>query len=265
MCNVAAVGYQVRPGRSRSSRPIAGCSHCTGSPACGWLIQALHRALGRLPRRGFRRQHRQGARERRGSAATAGRGDRAPAGLAGRAAPGRSRRSSSGRRTARRPPPRSPRRLRPGGRRSRARRTTLWPSSRTASSARIVEPPVVTTSSTSMQRSLGSSSGPSIRRASPCCLASLRTKNAFTSAPPASAAQAIGSAPIVIPPTAVARQVARLSGDQLGERLRNPLAAGSRAWRRPGNERSRRWSARPRRSRAHARAAPPAARAWASC
>ena len=43
-----------------------------------------------------------------------------------------------------------------------------------------------------------------MRRSRPWSLASLRTKNAFTSAPPASAAQAIGSAPIVIPPTAVA-------------------------------------------------------------
>ncbi len=81
---------------------------------------------------------------------------------------------------------------------------TSCPSLRIASSARRVEPPVVTTSSTSMQRSAASSSGPSIRRARPWVLASLRTKKALTSAPPANAAQAIGSAPIVMPPTAVA-------------------------------------------------------------
>ena len=43
-----------------------------------------------------------------------------------------------------------------------------------------------------------------MRRASPWALTSLRTKKTFTSAPPASAAQATGSAPIVMPPTAVA-------------------------------------------------------------
>ncbi len=80
----------------------------------------------------------------------------------------------------------------------------VWPSPRSASIARTVEPPVVTTSSTTMQRSPVRSAGPSIRLARPCCLASLRTKKAFTAAPPASAAHAIGSAPIVIPPTASA-------------------------------------------------------------
>ena len=43
-----------------------------------------------------------------------------------------------------------------------------------------------------------------MRRDRPCALTSLRTKKTLTSAPPASAAQATGSAPIVIPPTAVA-------------------------------------------------------------
>src|SRR5687768_3556978 len=79
---------------------------------------------------------------------------------------------------------------------------TSKPSARTASIACTVEPPVVTTSSTIRQRSPWSSGGPSTRRWSPCCLASSRTKNAFTSAPPASAAQAGASAPIVSPPTA---------------------------------------------------------------
>ena len=67
-----------------------------------------------------------------------------------------------------------------------------------------VEPPVVTTSSTIKQRSPSSSTGPSIQRCRPCSFFSLRTKKALTGAPAASAAQATGSAPIVMPPTAVA-------------------------------------------------------------
>ena len=70
---------------------------------------------------------------------------------------------------------------------------------------------MVTTSSTTRHFSPGSSSGPSIRLERPCCLASLRTKKAFTSAPPASAEQATGSAPIVMPPTAVAPSSAALA------------------------------------------------------
>ena len=57
-----------------------------------------------------------------------------------------------------------------------------------------------------------------MRRDRPCALASLRTKKALTSAPPASAAQATESAPIVIPPTAVASHCARALGEQLAER-----------------------------------------------
>ena len=75
----------------------------------------------------------------------------------------------------------------------------------TRSIAAIVALPVVTTSSTIRQRSAaGSSSGPSIPRCRPWALTSLRTKKALTSAPAASAAQATGSAPMVMPPTAVA-------------------------------------------------------------
>ena len=98
----------------------------------------------------------------------------------------------------------SPPRRRRAGRAPRSTPQTSWPSARTASIACTVEPPVVTTSSTIRQRSPCSSGGPSMRRWRPCCLTSLRTKNAFTSAPPASAAQAGASAPIVSPPTAVA-------------------------------------------------------------
>ena len=47
---------------------------------------------------------------------------------------------------------------------------------------------------------------------------SLRTKNAFTSAPAASAAHATGSAPIVMPPTAVAPCALGLGPNQLAER-----------------------------------------------
>ena len=54
------------------------------------------------------------------------------------------------------------------------------PSSRMRSIAWTVEPPVVTTSSTTRQRSPGSSSGPSTHRCSPCCFLSLRTKKALT-------------------------------------------------------------------------------------
>ena len=56
-----------------------------------------------------------------------------------------------------------------------------------------------------------------MRRDSPCCLASLRTKKALPSNPAPRAAQATGSAPIVIPPTAVAPQGARVAGDELAE------------------------------------------------
>ena len=49
-------------------------------------------------------------------------------------------------------------------------------------------------------------------------MASLRTKKAFARAPPASAAQATGSAPIVIPPTAVAPHSRELRGEQRAER-----------------------------------------------
>ena len=84
--------------------------------------------------------------------------------------------------------------------------------------ALIVEPPVVTTSSTIRQRSPGSSGGPSIQRWSPCALRSLRTKKAFTSAPAARAAQATGSAPIVRPPTAVAPTRSASARDELAER-----------------------------------------------
>ena len=69
--------------------------------------------------------------------------------------------------------------------------------------AATVDPPDVTTSSTTRQRSPGSSKGPSMRRWRPWALVSLRTKNADTSAPPARAAQASGSAPMVSPPTAL--------------------------------------------------------------
>ncbi len=140
--------------------------------------------------------------------------------LSGPDAPDRPRRSwSAPRRGRRRRRPRGSPRAPPASRSQIASTPhSSKPSSRTASSARIVEPPVVTTSSTSMQRSPRSSSGPSIRRARPCALASLRTKNALTSAPPASAEQAIGSAPIVIPPTAVAPHSRGLGGDQLTER-----------------------------------------------
>ena len=86
-------------------------------------------------------------------------------------------------------------------------------------------------------------------------MTSLRTKNALTSAPPASAAQAIGSAPIVIPPTAVASQSRAWAATSSAERQEAGRAAGSRAWRRPGTGRCGRSSARPRRSRARGRAA----------
>ena len=82
----------------------------------------------------------------------------------------------------------------------------------------MVEPPVVTTSSTTRQRSPGSSGGPSIQRCRPCALRSLRTKKPLTSAPAASAAQATASAPIVMPPTAVAPRRCGLGGHQLAQR-----------------------------------------------
>ena len=49
-------------------------------------------------------------------------------------------------------------------------------------------------------------------------MTSLRTKKALTSAPPASAAHAIGSAPMVIPPTAVAFQARACSATSVGQR-----------------------------------------------
>ena len=139
--------------------------------------------------------------------------DRAPADrrlaglsrLSGRGGLGTRRRSSRAACRARRRSPRSMASPPPASRSSTLTTPTIVrPSSRMRSIAATVEPPVVTTSSTTRQRSPGSSSGPSTQRWSPCCLRSLRTKNAFTGAPAASAAQATGSAPIVSPPTAVA-------------------------------------------------------------
>ena len=117
---------------------------------------------------------------RRAAAAGSGRAAR----LTGPAARGRRRRSWSARHTAR------PRRARPGSlspppaRRSSTLTTpaTVSPSLRTRCSASIVEPPVVTTSSTSRQRSPGSGSGPSIQRCRPWSLRSLRTMNALREA-----------------------------------------------------------------------------------
>ena len=86
-------------------------------------------------------------------------------------------------------------------------------------------------------------------------MASLRTKNALTSAPPASAAQAIGSAPIVIPPTAVAPHSRAWAATSSPSAMK-PAGQQDRAL---GVDEvlggARRWSARPRRSRARARAA----------
>ena len=100
----------------------------------------------------------------------------------------------------------------------------------------------MTTSSTIRQRSPASSSGPSMRRCRPCCLPSLRTKNALTSAPPASAAQATGSAPIVRPPTAVAFHARAFSATS-SPSARKPGGRRTRAWRRRSTPRCARWSA----------------------
>ena len=80
-----------------------------------------------------------------------------------------------------------------------------------------VEPPVVTTSSTIRQRSPGSSSGPSMRRCRPCCLVSLRTKKALTSAPPASAAQRRGVGAHGQAADGGRAPLARAVGDELGQ------------------------------------------------
>ena len=132
--------------------------------------------------------------------------------------------------------------LPPPARRSRIAMTppTSCPASWTASIAWIVEPPVVTTSSTI-------SSARPARAAAPRCGAGARAAcspcGRRTPSRPrrrASAAQAIGSAPMVRPPTAVASQLAGLAGDQLGERARTRRGAASRAWRRRSR---RRWAA----------------------
>ena len=63
----------------------------------------------------------------------------------------------------------------------------------------------------------GSSSGPSTQRWRPCSLSPCGRRRRSGRRPAAIAAQAIGSAPIVRPPTAVAPR-SRLVGDELGER-----------------------------------------------
>ena len=81
-----------------------------------------------------------------------------------------------------------------------------------------VEPPVVTTSSTIRQRSPGVEQRPLDPALQPVLLALLAHEEGLDVRAAASAAQATGSAPIVMPPTAVAPARSASSRDQLAQR-----------------------------------------------
>ncbi len=187
-------------------------------------------------------------------------GPGSPAGAAltsrpGRAARGRPRRSWSAPHRARRPPPRSP--SPPPASRSS---TLMTPQIRVSGllqrrdrrERRAARGDHVLDHHAALVRVERRALDPTLQTVR---LRSLRTKNAFAWAPPASAAQATGSAPIVMPPTAVALPVCDLGGDERGQR-REAARQQDRALGIDVVLRSaRRSSASPRRSRARARAA----------
>ena len=153
---------------------------------------------------------------------------------------------------------RSPRPRPPAGRARSRRPQSSGPPRCIPSIASIVEPPVVTTSSTSTQRSPGSSGGPSIQRCKPCSLRCLRTMNPF--APAARGERGAGHrvAPTVTPPTALARHVRACAASSTPSATK-ASGAGSRAWRPRSTAQCAHSSASPRRSPARARAAAPRA------